>query len=202
MSEPRVNDATVTAVHGVKHPAYPFKAGHCGLCDEAAEHQPAFLEVSMVKTFVVAVADRSDLGIAGPPYEAVHLYEEVEGWCDRIAGFMEFVDGHLEVQVHDQRPEADVWYQTKVVEHDAPSRMLWRARNELSDAARTLSRARYREGHCPELDALTGEVRRLEERLRLMAIEVDKLREAGESGVIHVREPAVTGPYDRDGGEG
>lgn len=192
--------ASVTAVHGSKHAAYPFEAGHCGQCDEVAEHRPAYVEVSLTERFVVKVADRSDLGIGPkPPYEMSDVGEELDRWRDLMGPEPHaHTYGELDVEVHDESPDSGSWYHPEVLDHDGQPQMLWRARRELGEAARTLVRARYREGHCPELDQITRDIRALEERLRIAATEVDEHRANGGTGVIHTREPAaeLTGPKE------
>ena len=68
-----------------------------------------------------------------------------------------------------------VWGDPEPVDGTQREKWLWAARNQVADARYTLSRARYREGNCQELDAVNAELSKLEERLRVMALAVEGL---------------------------
>lgn len=180
--------ASQVTVHGPKHAAFPYQPGHCRHCDEFAETAPAYLEVTKTITYWVYVADRSMLGISGaPPYEVADAWELLDDWEDkkRLPHYHE--EGDLEVEVLDDLP---IWANPPV-DADGPSRILWRASRQLTSAMSMLYRARYREGYCPEVSAIIGELRKIDDRLSQMAREVDDIREDGGSGVIHERTDAA-----------
>lgn len=56
---------------------------------------------------------------------------------------------------------------------DGREQWLWSALHFLDKSRRMLSSGRYRQGNCPELDAVNRDLGRLEEELRLMALEAD-----------------------------
>lgn len=76
--------------------------------------------------------------------------------------------GDIEVEEEDGTPWADV------VDISQPERYIWSARHFVMKARQELSSGRYREGNCPELDQVNGALARLEDELRLMALEIDR----------------------------
>ena len=66
-----------------------------------------------------------------------------------------------------------IWGDPEPIDGTEREKWLWSARNRVGDARNVLSRARYREGNCQELDAVNAELGKLEERLRVMALAVE-----------------------------
>lgn len=106
---------------------------------------------------VIRWPDSTDQG------EAVTRYK-------RIAGHRRVTDGDLTIDTEDHGG----WWEPDVIDGDDRERYLWSAREFVGRARYELSCGRYREGRCPELDAVNGDLARLEDRLRLMAMEVER----------------------------
>jgi hypothetical protein len=68
-----------------------------------------------------------------------------------------------------------VWGDPEPLDGTGPERWLWTARSKLADARYVLTRARYREGNCAELDAVNRDLGEIEERLRVMALAAEGL---------------------------
>ncbi len=153
--------------------------------DESGASVPTkYVQVEMVERFVVKLtgedAERDGFDV-----------DDVSHWADLVDRSLN-LDGDYDIE---EVGSPDEFWSPEAVDADAPTRLLWQAREHLSRAYGKLGRARYREGHCPEVDAFTADLLRLDERLRLMALEVDEERRAGRTGVIHRREqPALTAP--------
>lgn len=136
------------------------------------------VRVTMTRTMWVDVpADEADAVL---PYEhngkkhlpdITDLSERVTRW-QRIAAYgHEHIEGDLTVEEADPN-EPDPWY-AKPVDATERERYLWSARHFLIEARHQLTCARYRDGNCPEVDDLNGRLARLEDELRLMALEGD-----------------------------
>lgn len=103
------------------------------------------------------------------------LSEHVTRWR-RISGYgQEHQYGDLTVEdaAGDWLSESSWWGPVPVNGSD-PEHYLWSARHFVCEARYQLSSGRYREGNCPDLDQVNGALARLEDELRLMALEIDR----------------------------
>ena len=110
----------------------------------------------------------------------LELCEAYDRWRTIIAG----AGGHVEAAL-DAEITTDPLHHLDdplPVDGTAPQQMLWTARAAVMDARHRLSQARYREGHCPDLDAVNRDLGAIEERLRVMAMDVDKQRQSDRDG--------------------
>lgn len=84
----------------------------------------------------------------------------------------EYIEGDVAIEAAD---DDDDWWRgtTPLDATTARPGYLWSARHFIGEAMNELSRGRYSEGHCPELDALNRDLGRLDERCRLMALAAD-----------------------------
>ena len=67
-----------------------------------------------------------------------------------------------------------------VLDGTKPESFYWSARHRVMQARTILSRGRYREGNCPEMDAVNASLGRIEEELRLLALAVDEQRKEAD----------------------
>lgn len=84
----------------------------------------------------------------------------------------EYVDAYVTIEAADDGDLAGGFWEPTVLDSTvpAPEGYLWSACYFVDRARQELSSGRYREGHCPDLDALNRDFGRLQERLRLMAL--------------------------------
>lgn len=129
------------------------------------------LRVTTTETMFVDVTDEEGDRLLNP-YDYTDVYEAV-GRFRRIAAFGTH---HIESDVTVEEHTADDIgpYGIDVVHGDRDEQFLWSARHFVGKAMFELSSGRYRQGRCPELDEVRGALQRLEDRLRLMALEVDR----------------------------
>lgn len=87
----------------------------------------------------------------------------------------EYVDADVRIEPADDGDLAGGYWEPTVLDATAPGAegYLWSACHFVDRARQELSSGRYREGHCPDLDALNRDFGRLQERLRVMALAVD-----------------------------
>ena len=81
--------------------------------------------------------------------------------------------------VEDQAMHVPDW---GVLDGTKPESFYWSARKAVMEARTVLSRGRYREGNCPEMDAVNASLGRIEEELRLLALAVDAQRKEADHG--------------------
>lgn len=93
--------------------------------------------------------------------EAAERFANIAG-CEALA----YSEGWISIERHD----GPLPWCCEALDGTAPERRLWRARSILDDAVSLLGRTRYREGDCREVDAAMADLRRVDERLRVMAL--------------------------------
>jgi len=115
------------------------------------------------------------------PEEAARLLAKDADYLDVIEAVQRFRRiaahdyEHIEAEVAIEDASED-WigpYGVTPVYGDGREKYLWSARHFVIQARNELSRGRYREGICPELDAVNRDLAMIEDRLRLMAWAVD-----------------------------
>lgn len=169
--------------HGVGHPdpddPNPDTVHGCdGCCSTKPERRR--LRVVMTRTMWVDVdadvaerclSDHDDChaGCTRSHPDLTDLSDRVARWHRAAAYGHEYIESDLTVEdgTGDQP-----WY-CEPLDGDTPEKYLWSARHFVIEARYHLASGRYREGRCPELDAVNGDLARIEDRLRLMALEVD-----------------------------
>lgn len=80
---------------------------------------------------------------------------------------------HIEYEGHVEDASDETPYGVEPVYGAGRERFLWSARHFVVKARTELSVGRYRDGNCPELDAVNRDLAAIEDRLRLMALAVD-----------------------------
>lgn len=128
------------------------------------------IRVVMTQTMYVD-CDDEEAGHLLKPYDYTDVYEAVDRFRRIAAHRMEHVESEVSVEAAD---EDEPWGDSvKPVHSNDRQRYLWSARHFVGKAMYELSSGRYREGHCPDLDRVNGALARLEDEIRLMALDVD-----------------------------
>jgi hypothetical protein len=108
------------------------------------------------------------------PSDYLDVYEAVDRYRRIAAHATEHIDADVTLEADDDTTRGDYWRVTTPVDGNGRQRYLWSARHFVGKARHELSLGRYREGYCPELDKVNGALARLEDELRLMAMEGER----------------------------
>lgn len=108
----------------------------------------------------------------GEPVTYAPDLETISDFYTRARRISQFDWTHLDSDIEVEEEEYKPW--AEVVDMSQDERYIWSARHFVMKARQELSSGRYREGNCPELDAVNGALAHLEDELRLMALEIDR----------------------------
>lgn len=128
------------------------------------------LQMTVTEVMFIDVSVDEAERLLDPNADSLDVYEAAARFR-RISAFdIDQVDSGVELQA---REDGDGSWGLRPVDGEARERYLWSARHFIGKARQELSSGRYREGRCPELDQVNGALARLEDELRLMALEID-----------------------------
>jgi len=110
-----------------------------------------------------------------PTADYVDICEAVDRWRRITAHGTQYVDAWVDVDQDEDAGGVGGTWGLDTVDGNGRQKFLWSARHFVIEARHELSLGRYREGHCPDLDRVNGLLAGIEDQLRLMALETDKL---------------------------
>ena len=137
---------------------------------------PRLVAFTYTETFYARIdGDTADRILPPDGGQSVDTIDIADEW-DRLKRTAihghQYVDADLTVdEVEKWAPWDATFFDDTAVKGDHG--YLWSARHFTGKARTLLSQARYREGNCPDVDALNRDLDRIEERIRVMALEAD-----------------------------
>lgn len=145
------------------------------------------LRVTHTETLLVDVASEDAERLLDPRVDHLDQMEAADEYRRQAHPRSNFIFAELALEDADgDQP----WYTEVLDAASAGPGYLWSAWHFLGRARQMLSSGRYRDGHCPDLDRLNIALGRLEEQLRLMALEAAKPKRAAALPLVEERSPA------------